>query len=117
MSYGQGDGSGALGREWANKSPNLSRPAQAIGDQAPRFVLKPSQQTFEETLGSCSISAILHEDVEPDAVLVDRAPEIVLHAFDPQERRLPSTVIVRTSSDGRCWRCEPADMSVVIKLP
>ena len=59
--------------------------AQAISDQAPRFVFQPVQQTLEEALGRRGTPAVLHEDVEHDPVLVHCPPEIVQHAVDPDE--------------------------------
>jgi hypothetical protein len=59
--------------------------AQAIGHEAPRLVLQASEQAFEEPLRSTDIATILDQDVEHDAVLVHRAPEIVQLAIDLQE--------------------------------
>ena len=58
--------------------------AQFVGHDHPRHVLQALQQPLEELLGSFGIPPVLHEDVEHDAFLVDRAPEIVLHAPDPE---------------------------------
>src|SRR4051794_22775773 len=58
--------------------------AKAVGDEALWLVLQPSEQALEEALGGCGIPAILNQDIEDDAVLVHRAPEVVEHAVDPQ---------------------------------
>ena len=43
------------------------------------------KKRLEETLGSVGITPILNQTVEHDAVLIHRAPEIVLHAPDLDE--------------------------------
>ena len=59
--------------------------AQAVGDQAPRLVSKSSQQALEEALGGSGIPAALDQNVELDAILVDRAPEVMKRAVDADE--------------------------------
>jgi ketosteroid isomerase-like protein len=49
---------------------------QAIGDDAPGLVLQASEQPLEEALRRCDVPAVLDQDVEHDAVLIDRTPEI-----------------------------------------
>jgi hypothetical protein len=44
--------------------------------------LQSLQRSSEATLGSVGITPILNQNVEHDAVLIHRAPEIVLHAPD-----------------------------------
>ena len=39
--------------------------AQAIGDEPPRFVLWPTQQALEETLGGYTVSPILRSTTTP----------------------------------------------------
>jgi hypothetical protein len=55
--------------------------AQTVGDQPPRLVLQPPQQPLEEALRRRCISSIMNQDVEHDAMLADRPPEIVQHAM------------------------------------
>ena len=59
--------------------------AQAIGDEASRLVLQPMQQALEETLRGGAVSAVLHENVLHDAMLVNSAPQIVQHAPNADE--------------------------------
>ena len=59
--------------------------AEAIGDEVPRLVIHPLQQSLEEALGGCPISPLLHQDVQHDAKLVHNAPQIVQHATDTDE--------------------------------
>ncbi len=74
--------------------------AQFVGHDHPRHVLQALQQPLEELLGSFGIPPVLHEDVERDAFLVDRAPEIVLHAPDPDEHlvEMPLVSGLRTAA-------------------
>ena len=59
--------------------------AQAVGDQTARFVLESSQKPLEEARGGFRIAAALDQDVEHNAILVDRAPEIMKRAVDANE--------------------------------
>src|SRR3954470_21842802 len=59
--------------------------AQAIGDDALRLVLQASEQALEEAFRGCGVPAVLDQDVEHDAVLVYRAPEIMQLTVDLQE--------------------------------
>ena len=58
---------------------------QTVGDEPPRRVLQPTQQVLEETLGSGAIPPVLHQNVQHDAVLVHRAPQIMQRAADADE--------------------------------
>ena len=84
-----------LGHELAVRDPVA---AQAIGDQALRFVLQASQQALEEALRGRGIPTVLHQDVEHDAVLVHRAPEIVQLAVDLQEHLIKVPGVARLRS-------------------
>jgi hypothetical protein len=53
--------------------------AQTVRDQAPRLVFQPVQQALEETLGSRPVPTLLHQDVQHDAMLIHRSPQIVQH--------------------------------------
>lgn len=48
--------------------------AQLIGDDLARHRARP-QHTLEEAFGGGLVAPLLHQDVEFDAVLVDRAPQ------------------------------------------
>ena len=73
--------------------------AQAIGDEPSRFVSQTTQQAIEETLGGRAVSPILHQNVEYDPVLVDRAPQIVQHAAGADEHliEMPGIAGLRSS--------------------
>jgi hypothetical protein len=52
---------------------------QTVGDEPPR------QQVLEEALGSGAIPPVLHQNVQHDAVLVHRTPQIMQRAADADE--------------------------------
>ena len=54
---------------------------------------------LEETLGSCAVSAVLHQNVQHNAVLIHRSPQIVQHAPDADEHliEMPSVSWLRPS--------------------
>jgi hypothetical protein len=58
------------------------------------------QQAFEETLGSGTVPTVLHQNVQHDAVLIHRPPQIVQHTPDPDEHfvEVPGIPGPRTSS-------------------
>ena len=58
---------------------------QLVGHDHPRHVLQTLQKPPEEALRGVGIAPGLNEDVEHNAILIDGAPEIVLHALDPDE--------------------------------
>jgi hypothetical protein len=59
--------------------------AQAVGDQALRSVLQTLQQALGEALSGSPIPLLLHQDIQHDAVLIHRSPEIMQHASDAEE--------------------------------
>ena len=59
--------------------------SQLVATINPRHILQSLQQSSEETLGSVGITPILNQNVEHDAGLIHRAPEIVLHAPDSDD--------------------------------
>lgn len=64
--------------------------SQLVGHNHPRLILQTLQQPSEEALRGNGIAAGLNQDVEHDAVLVDGAPEIVLHTLRARRQsRLP----------------------------
>src|SRR4051794_14944392 len=69
--------------------------AQAISDEAPWLILQPSEQAFEEALGCRGVPAILDQDIEDNAVLVHRAPEIMELAIDLQEHLMEVPSVAR----------------------
>jgi hypothetical protein len=58
---------------------------QLVGHDHPRDILQTLQKPPEEALRGVPIAPGLNEDVENNAILIDGAPEIVLHALDPDE--------------------------------
>jgi len=59
--------------------------SQLVSHDHSRHVVQSRQQPSEEALGSIGIAPVLNKDVEHDAVLIHRTPEIVLRALDPDE--------------------------------
>ena len=58
---------------------------QLVGHDHPRHIVQTRQQASEETLGCLAVAACLNEDVEHNAILIHGAPQITLHALDPDE--------------------------------
>ena len=75
--------------------------AQPVGDDLPRPVREAGQQALEEALGSRGIPPILDQDVEHDAMLIDRAPEVVQDAIDPQLN------LIKVPDIARLWPAPP----------
>ena len=73
--------------------------AQTVCDEASWLVLRPVQQMLEEPLGSCAVSAALYQNVQHNAVLIHRSPQIVQHAPDADEHliEVPSVSWLRPS--------------------
>ena len=67
------------GRDLLLRSPIAG---QLIGDHDARRPALPLQQLAEQALGGALITSALDEDVEHDAVLIDRTPQPVLLAGD-----------------------------------
>jgi hypothetical protein len=59
--------------------------SQLVSHNHPRHILQPPQQASKEALRCLGIAPGLNEDVEHNAILIDGAPEIVLHALDPNK--------------------------------
>ena len=86
-------------RHRASRSPLSDAIApQLVGHDHPRHVLQPVQQTPEEALGGVGIAPVLHEDVQHNAVLIHGAPQIVLHALDPDEHFIEMPLVSRPRS-------------------
>src|SRR6516165_12469101 len=58
---------------------------QFVGHDHPRHILQTLQQSFEEPLCSVGIAPRLDKDIQHNAILIDSAPEIMLHTLDPDE--------------------------------
>src|SRR6188474_1490784 len=58
---------------------------ELIGHDHARHILQALQQLLEEALGGFAIAPALHQDVEHDAVLIHRTPEIMQLALDAHE--------------------------------
>jgi hypothetical protein len=70
--------------------------AQLVGHNHPRLVLQIRQQPFEEALGRLGIAPGLNQDVEHNTILVDGAPEIMLHALDTDEDLVHVPLVARS---------------------
>ena len=70
---------------WKNRSMGDAITAQTVGDEAPGLVLQTLQQVLEEALGGFRIAPFLNQDIQYNTILINSAPEIVLHALDPNE--------------------------------
>src|SRR6476469_5573924 len=58
---------------------------QLVSHDHSREVLQTLQKPPEEALGGVGIAPGLNEDVQHNAILIDGAPEVMLHALDPDE--------------------------------
>jgi hypothetical protein len=58
---------------------------QFVGNRDTRHIPQALQQPLEEALGCSGIAAALYQDIEYDAVLVDRPSEIMQYTADPDE--------------------------------
>ena len=58
---------------------------QRVGHDHSRPIWQAFRKPPEEALRGVSIAPGLNEDVERNAILIDGAPEIMLHALDPDE--------------------------------
>ena len=59
--------------------------AQPVRDEASWLVPKAAQQLLEDPLASGAISPLLHQNIQDDAMLINGAPQVVLHASDADE--------------------------------
>jgi hypothetical protein len=82
--------------------------------------LKTGQQPSEESLRGFGIPAWLNEDVEHDAILILRAPKIMLHALDPDEHLVevpfvprPRTATSQTAGKGLAEFLAPATNGLI----
>src|SRR4051794_5992852 len=66
---------------------------QLIGHDHTREILRALQQLLEEALGRLGAAPALDQDVEHDAVLVDRPPEVVALAADADEDLAQVTLV------------------------
>ena len=69
--------------------------AQAVGDEPPRLVLQPVQQSLEEPLRRRCIASALHQNIQHDPVLVHRTPQVMQHAVDPDEDLVQVPLVAR----------------------
>ena len=58
---------------------------QLVGHQHTRGVTQIFQQFAEESLGGSGVASALHQDIEHVPVLIDRPPEVMELAADPDE--------------------------------
>ena len=73
--------------------------SQFVGDDHPRLILQSPQQPLEEALGSSRIAPLLNQDIQRNAMLINSAPEIVLHALDTNEDLVQMPFVTRAGSD------------------
>jgi hypothetical protein len=79
--------------------------AQLVGDQHPRCPPLLLQQFAEQALGGFLVTPTLDEDVENEALLVDRAPEPVLLAGDGNDDLVEVPLVAGEGlADGCGWR-------------
>ncbi len=88
--------------------------AQAIGDKALRLVLESMQQAFEEMLGGRPVPSALHQDIQHDAVLIHRTPQIMQHAIDADEHLIE---VPRVSRPGSPAAQPPGKISPELPTP
>jgi hypothetical protein len=69
--------------------------SQLVGHDHPRHILQTLEQAPEETPGGCGIAPHLNEDVEYNTLLIYGAPQIVLHALDPDEHLVKVPLVAR----------------------
>ena len=68
---------------------------RSLGDDPPRLVPEAGQQPLEEALRGRGVPAVLHQDVEHDAVLVHRPPEVMQLAVDADEHLIEVPGVTR----------------------
>jgi hypothetical protein len=68
---------------------------QTVGDDLARLVLHAGQKPLEKPPGGHGVPAVLDENVEHDAVLVQRAPKVVQDAIDPQVHLIEVSGVAR----------------------
>ena len=66
-------------------TPSDTIAPQLVSHDHSRDVLQTLQKPPEEALRGVGIAPGLNEDVEHNAILIDGAPEVMLHALDPDE--------------------------------
>ena len=71
---------------------------QLVGDDHARHILKAFQQPAKESFGRVSVSPSLNKDVEHHALLIHRAPKIVLYSADPDEDLVHVPLVSRARS-------------------
>jgi hypothetical protein len=84
---------------WKKLAPNHAAATQLISHDHARYVLQIFQQMSEKPLRGHAITPWLNVDVEHEAFLIDRAPEIAQHALDRSRRAVAGGgAIARQSS-------------------
>src|SRR4051794_9089412 len=68
---------------------------QLVGDQDPWWAALPLQQLTQKPFGGAFIPPALHQDVEHDAVLVDRAPEPVFYPGNLENDLIQMPLVAR----------------------
>jgi hypothetical protein len=68
---------------------------QFIGYDHARHILQALQQSFEEALGRFAITPSLNQDVEHDAILIHRTPQIMKSALNADKNLVAVTLVAR----------------------
>jgi hypothetical protein len=74
---------------------------QLVGYDHPRHLLRNLQQSLEEALCGVGIVLGLNKYVQQDAILIDCAPEIMLHALDADKHLLKMLLVSGSWASGR----------------
>ena len=73
---------------------------QLVRDQSPRGAALCFQQFAKESDGGASIPSGLHQDVDLVPVLVDRPPQVLLPALNPDEQLIQMPGVALPTSPG-----------------
>jgi len=80
---------------WKQLALSHTVASQFIGHDHARHILKAFKQSSEESFGRSGMPSWLNEDVEHDAVLINGAPQIVLHPSNPDEHLVHVPLVPR----------------------
>ena len=80
---------------WQHLAFRCAVAPQLVGHDHTRHILQAAKQPFEEPLCRLRISTTLYKDVEHDAILVHRAPEVLKLPLDPDEDLVQMPLVTR----------------------
>lgn len=94
---------------WQELAPCHAIALQLVRDQDTRRILQTFQETLEEAPRCGRITAMLHQDVQYDAALINRAPEITQFTLDTDEDlvQVPLVTRPRTASTDASAKLAP----------